>query len=214
MQSDAGYSLSNPVDHAGTRSRACKARAVLRLKDTTYYDVDDDSSSASDDAAPSFGSRKRKTKSKKTTAKGPTVKKLRGIKAIKAEQAAQRAQRQQERATLAFNDNIASMTDSSCCLRCATHEYRRALETEDVNALKRIFESRETIPDWTFEDNDVFGDSLLHAAFLTGNLALVSPFLESDATQKVKRISVPERFMAYGSNTGFVSRHTFHHAVR
>lgn len=231
VQENAGYAIHGTdmdVDHeaaavASSRfTRVSKARAMLRLTDkaTAAIDPSDDSDSAQSLVVRKTGSKRKSTSSSKakTTTTGSAAsanKKPRGLEARKAAEAEARQDRKSERSVLVetLEDHAVLVDETDCCLRCATLVYRQAIETQDVERLKVAIQDRDNVPHWSTEDVENWGDSVLYAAMKTGNPEIPSTLLAKEEGNE-KRVQVPEKYLYYGSNTGYVGRYTFGHTVR
>ncbi|CAO3595612.1 unnamed protein product [Absidia cylindrospora] len=111
------------------------------------------------------------------------------------------------------HDHLSSSTSKevlACCLRCSIKAYRQAIINGDMHGLKKLLEDTKTYPSWRTEDRSVAEDNALKLAASLGNQPMIDVLME-DTT---KRILLSPSLTTYASNTGFVSRFTFGHAVK
>ncbi|KAI8333682.1 ankyrin repeat-containing domain protein [Chlamydoabsidia padenii] len=211
-------STVNKVDVTTRRpGRTSKTRAMLRLMEPTTttteastWILDSDDS----DSEPRY-MKKRKRSGASTNKKKTTSLTARGKALIKL-QLDLIKQRKNDRAlwldTHPWQDHDHSSVETiSCCLRCSIKAYRQAIINNDLPQLKTLLEQTKTYPSWTLEDRGVLEDNVLKLALSLGNSTVVE-LLKED--KKVKRIQLSKSITTYGSNTGYVSRYTFGHAVK
>ncbi|KAI8068747.1 ankyrin repeat-containing domain protein [Gongronella butleri] len=218
-------------------TRTSKLRAFLRVHDQINNVValsdDEDTiggdSSEEDDERPVKGKRKRasggssssSSRSRKTRAvpipSDPS--KLRG-KALMRYKEAQLDVRKKEREAWIETNGLAddadhASTGNNCCLRCSTKAYRDAVEANDMDTLKKLLEDKEKMPFWRSEDVGFFEDGLVQQALKHGNTEMAKVLIEDvQKSHGNHRTKVPEHILEYGSNTGYISRSTFGHAIR
>lgn len=229
VRTDSGYAINNNAEHSESparRSRTSKTRAIVRLKDKEPMELDSDGASSSDfeddgldyheattTSRSKAGTKRRKTSSS-SDAKSSTVKikKPRGKAAIKAQEAELRQQRQASRAAMA-NEYEVSSDETDCCMRCSIRQLRRAIDDDDIDRFKTILEDKQNMPNWSEEDVELNDDNLLAYAIKKNRLQHAILLSEIPPFDK-SRVTVPDKYKVYGSNTGYVNRSTFGHAVR
>ncbi|KAI8149897.1 ankyrin repeat-containing domain protein [Fennellomyces sp. T-0311] len=177
---------------------------MLRMTDDPVSISSDDDSDAEEQITTS----KRKKRSG-SSAKPVGVKKLRGHAARKAAEVEERQRRQVERQGKS-DAAIVGIDETDCCLRCGIGIYRQAVEEGNVEKLKRAVEDYDNVATWDNEDCEHWSDMVVATAMLKGDKELVGLLLK--APEKM-RVAVPDKYLNYGSNTGYVSRYTFGHAV-
>ncbi|KAI9264234.1 hypothetical protein BDA99DRAFT_51448 [Phascolomyces articulosus] len=226
VQTASGYTIDNATSSTTTTmsttdsqipnvrrsTRTSKTRAMLRMTDEQV--VIDSSSESESDGVSRGGRRKRASSSsgssrKKRSASEPKPKKLRGQAARKAAEAEDRQQRKQDRQAKS-DDAIVDIDETDCCLGCSVLLYRQAVENNDLEKIKAILEDKKKVPHWSKENCQHWSDYVLSAAMLKENKEIVGLLLQD---LEGERVVIPTKYTDYGSNTGYVSRYTFGHAV-
>lgn len=209
--------------------RTSKTRAMLRLMEaatlettaksaraTTVFDSDD----SDQDSEPKVSKKRKRSGAAQTRTKKTSSTSTPRGKALIRLQLELIEQRKNERATWLEShpwhdhDHPSSSTSKdviSCCLRCSTKAYRQAINDDDMRRLKKLLEDTKTYPSWKTEDRSVREDNVLKLATSLGNEKAMEMLTEDNESPRIK---LSTSLTTYGSNTGYVSRYTFGHAVK
>ena len=229
VQAASGYAIDNSTTDStnGTHgeetpnvrrsTRTSKTRAMLRMTDEQIT-IGSSSESESDDGISTRGRRRRsaststtrKKRSNSESKQGDKPKKLRGQAARKAAEAEDRQQRQMERQGKS-DVAIVDIDETDCCLSCGVLVYRQAVENDDLEKIEAVLKDKKTVAYWSKENCQHWSDYVVSRAMVKGNKEIVGLLLQDVEND---RVIIPTKYTQYGSNTGYVSRYTFGHAVR
>lgn len=107
--------------------------------------------------------------------------------------------------------DTSSVDVTKCCLRCSISAYRQAVEENDEAKLEQLLKEKDTIPHWSHEERAIRDQNIFTLALTKGNSKIVNLLYDDQVGSRVK---LSKNLTTYGSNTGYISRHTFGHAVR
>ncbi|KAI9309588.1 ankyrin repeat-containing domain protein [Cunninghamella echinulata] len=198
--------------------RSSKLRAMIKLTTSETYGTAIQLDSSEDEEETQLQNKKRKRNQSTSTFTTSTTKKgsrssNRGPSQLQLHLDAMQQRKTELEQWIKENDwqDTSSVDVTQCCLRCSISVYRQVIEENNETKLEELLKEVKTIPHWKQEERNIDENSILKFAILMGNPKIVK-LLSQDS--QFARIQLSKNLTTYGSNTGFIGRHTFGHAVR